>query len=92
MGGGGGGAARGASTDFRVSDRRVSGRLSGGGWLGTGGGGGTALGAAAEGIGGGRDGGASFGDATEIVSSMLDSRPWAFRASLCGTEEAMSVS
>lgn len=43
-------------------------------------------------MGGGSEGGASFGEATEIVSSILDSRPWDFSASLCGTEEAMSVS
>lgn len=36
-------------------------------------------------------GGASFGEATDKVSSMLESRP-AFNASLWGTEEAMSVS
>lgn len=61
--GGGGGAARGASTDLR---------LSGGGWLGIGGG---PLGAELEGIGGGKDGGASVsGDLTDAVSSKLDSR------------------
>lgn len=61
-----------------------------GGWLGTGGG--TALGGAPVGIGGGKLGGASeTGDFNEF-SSKLESRAWAFRASLCGTEDAISVS
>lgn len=55
---------RGISVDFR---------LSGGGWLGMGGG--PPLGAVAGGTGGGRDGRDSErGDPTGVVSSKLDSR------------------
>lgn len=38
----------------------------------------------------GRD--SEMGDPTGVASSTLDSRWCAFRASLCGTDEAMSVS
>ena len=53
-----------------------------------------ALGAAALGTGGGEDGGGAseVGGRTGVLSSTLDSRAWAFSASLCGTEDAMSVS
>lgn len=78
----GGGIALGVSIDIRL--------FSGGGWLGTGGG--TALGGAAVGIGGGRVGGASdLGDSI-VLSSTLESLACVLSASLCGAEEAISVS
>lgn len=82
-GGGGGGATRGTSTDRREA--------SGEALLG-GTGGGAARGAIAVGTGGGPLGGASVVGDTKPTSSTLESRACAFKASLCGTEEAMSVS
>lgn len=81
-GGGGGGAAWGTSTDRLL--------LSVGGWLGIGGG--TARGTVAEGMGGGMLGGASRVGDWSVLSSTLESLVCAFKASLCGTDEPMSVS
>lgn len=79
--GGGGGAALGMSADCLEL---------GGGCDGSGGG--TARGAEEEGSGGGMEEGDPKGDRPEVLSSKLESLACAFKASLCGAAEAMSVS